>query len=94
MELLLKLSNNNYFFIQDSIEEGGWEYYYLDGTTHKCIDGGWYETDADEWDTPLTDKLIGEIIHECGRATPFEKELSNVAWEEETELSFWDDFED
>lgn len=93
MEILLKLSNGNYFFIQDSTE-GGWEYYYLDGTTHKSIDGGWYETDTLECDTPLTDELIGKIIQECGRATPFEKELSSVKWQKETELTFWDDFED
>ena len=93
MELLLKLSNGNYFFIQDSTE-GGWEYYYLNGQTHKSIDGGWYETDTLECDTPLTDTLIREIIHECCRYTPYEKELDNVSWEKETNLDFWEDFED
>lgn len=93
MELLLKLSNGNYFFIQDSTE-GGWEYYYLDGKKHTSIDGGWYETDELEYDTELTDTLIREIIHECARGTRYEQELSNVSFGEETELTFWDDFED
>lgn len=93
MEKLLKLSNGNYFFIQDSTE-GGWEYYYLNGATHKSIDGGWYETEYLENDTELDNALIGKIINECGRATPREQELASVTWEEETALDFWEDFED
>ena len=89
-EKLFKLSNGNYLFIQVS-SEGGWDYYYLSGRTHKCIDGGILETD--EYDE-IDDTLIREILDVCGEYTPYEQELKHVAWVEETELTFWDDFED
>ena len=92
MEKLYKLSNKNYLFVQALTDDNGWDYYYLDGTTRRALDGGILETDDCEWDTPITDTLIRTILG-CFEGTKFEKELQNITFKEDKSLNFWDDFE-
>ncbi len=91
--MLLKLNNGNYFFIDPSTE-GGYNYYYFNGEDKTVIDGGIYETEELQAEEDLNETTIREIIDFAREYTPFEKELENINWVEETELDPYEDFQD
>lgn len=76
-ERLYELSNGNYLFIQSSCD-GGYDYEYRNGDTRMEIDGGQFNSDADN-----EDALVNECLYIL--------DISDVSYGL-SDLDYWEDF--